>query len=252
MATEVLYPLTHLAARAGVPITAAYVARRDHARLTAANARLIEAIVRGDTDPDTLYVQDATAESGGAALSLLSAPHVDRLGLLDGLFVLPPEGNDGRPLPAAPAFPFDRVMLLDAPSLASLVAGCAADCSLILAVKDEASTNLPSAFIQAMSQRGSRLIGELGWRQSYAAILHDGAVLAEDLASDAPVSLAATLGGLRFTVESAGNAAGSWASISTAGRQLALNRRGFNVVRIHWDRRAIEVGTIDVFAGKGE
>lgn len=243
--TDLLYPLTHRTARLSTPITSAYVARRDPDQQAAADARLLEAIVNGNLDPDTLYIA-----ANSPALALLPADHASRLGSLEGLLVLPPRDYAGPALQPAPVFPFDHVGVLEAPSLAGLVASCRTACSLLLAVKDEASTNLPDEFIQEMTRRGSR-ISELGWRQSYAAVLHDGNLVAEEIGRDGPVSISIHLEGVPMSIDSLGANSGNLASIEAASRQLAFNRRGFNLVRIDWARRVVEIGVVDVYAGQG-
>ena len=189
--------------------------RREHATVRA-----------GMLADDMLYVLDPVTIG---SLLIKSPDSLGRLQELDGMIVSPPAGvtieseNRVRFKPRP-----------DVETLIDLVKNCQAGCALALSVRDEATSALPKEFVDQIEARGGT-IGSLQFRGSYGAILLDGQVVDEAIASGSDVSVAATLFGDDVKVLSGGASASNRSSITVNGLELSPNARGINIVRLEPD-----------------
>jgi glucose/arabinose dehydrogenase len=107
-----------------------------------------------------------------------------------------------------------------------------AENTVILSVKDEASDRLSGATRMAMRQMGLLQLADLGYRDSYAAVLKGGRVVAEVSSSKSPVRLSSEILvplGIE-EVTSAGYVVGNSSSVVVKGTQYSLRLRGINLV----------------------
>ncbi len=186
--------------------------RREHATVRA-----------GTLADDMLYVLDPVAIG---SLLIKSPDSLGRLQELDGMIVSPPAG--------VTVEAENRVRFKPRPdveTLIDLVKNCQAGCALALSVRDEATSALPKEFVDQIEARGGT-IGSLQFRGSYAAILLDGQVADEAIASGSDVSVAAMLFGDDVKVFSGGASASNCSSITVNGLELSPNARGINIVRL--------------------
>ena len=134
-------------------------------------------------------------------------------------------------------------------SLSAVLESCTADCALALAIQDEGTRHLPDAARDRLKRMGAD-IGAVGYRQSYAALIKDGRLVAERH-GDSRVAVAGRFGGRSIRVESAGYGAGSDAAIQIDGRERAPGGRGLNVVRLRKDGRMTR-HAFDTHTGLGD
>lgn len=104
--------------------------------------------------------------------------------------------------------------------------------TIYLSVKDEASRRMPAEVKDKLKVMGSELIEELALRGSYAAVIEDGVVVAEELNNNAAVKLKFN----NVTLISAGYNAGNNSEIILRSKNYSLNRRGLNVVAFRNDQ----------------
>ncbi len=103
------------------------------------------------------------------------------------------------------------------------------DVTVLVGVKDEASTNLTAADCEAFEKLGVScdLIGGFGY--SYYAVCGGGVY--ESASSDEMIQVSGTLGdGTPYEITSAGAQTGKVCSIEIGNAEYALNTRGFNFV----------------------
>lgn len=229
--------------RHGIPINTLYLARWDMAAETALAQAEVEALQAGALEPGTLYfLFDALPP-----LCFFPQAVRDRIRTAEEQAFILPEGTPdfGTPLPPLPGS-LDIAPLTQVP-LDELVAGCGAGCSLLIAVRDEATYNLPESVKQSIVAMGGR-IDALGYRDSYAAIIHEGRVLAEEMSDSRPVTVARELNGTHLWLFSAGKNAGAEtdrAVIAIDGTTCGPSSRGLNITRIDWTTRSLSLHRYD-------
>ncbi len=102
--------------------------------------------------------------------------------------------------------------------------------AIFMAVKDEASRKMPRDFMESMTAMGSN-IAELGFRDAYAAVIVDGDLKVEQVDTDGLVRiLYRELGNYAPELVSSSIGHGNSATIRIAGEQVALDRRGLNII----------------------
>jgi len=110
------------------------------------------------------------------------------------------------------------------------------DKTLILSVRDEATSNLPKSFVEKMQAKGSK-IDELKYRGSYVAVISKGQLIEEFIRNDGEITLtpntspivSEVLKNKSFTIISAGLLYGDKSSIVVDGQEVSRNERGINI-----------------------
>lgn len=110
------------------------------------------------------------------------------------------------------------------------------DKTMILSVRDEATSHLPKSFVEKMETKGSR-IGELKYRGSYVAVISKGQLVEEIVRNDGEIvitsetspSVSEVLKNKSFTIISAGLPYGNLSSIVVDGQEVSKNERGINI-----------------------
>jgi tetratricopeptide (TPR) repeat protein len=108
--------------------------------------------------------------------------------------------------------------------------------TLILSVRDEATKRLPSAFVEKIQSKGSK-IGELMYRGSYVAVISKGQLIEEIVRNDGEITITPetspkvgeVLKNKSFTITSAGLPYGNRSSIVVDGQEFSRNERGINI-----------------------
>lgn len=105
---------------------------------------------------------------------------------------------------------------------------------VIITLRDEATAKLPTSFKESMTTMGSAING-LKYRGSFAAVVADRRVLAEQINNDGEVQLtpsnaseAEQLLKQPFSIKSAGLFFGNYSSINVNGKEYSPNKRGLN------------------------
>ncbi len=238
-AFEELYAVTYKAISAGLETNATRMARFDVDAMTAKRAAQDRALGNGRLPPNSLLV------FGDAEVRCDLHPAARaRMRSLDGRLLIPPQSYNGPDLPRPDPLPWAIVTEPGRADLAELVNQCNSECTLLLAVEDEASAHLPDAFVGAMARRGATELPQLGFRDSYAAILVDGSIAAETLADDGPAR-ARIMG---FAAESAGQPHGNFARFRL-GEELVCDGlgRGFTIMRVDAASREARLFHADTF-----
>jgi hypothetical protein len=131
--------------------------------------------------------------------------------------------------------------------------------TIALAVRDEASSNLPVNVVALLGKWGSQ-ITDLRLRGSYAAIIHSGGVVAQSLNNEEAVSLKCPLGkvisGLKgivgeglIEIHSAGIRVGDRSSIRIGGIEYSPNERGINIVVLNDEGFIVARAVFDTCVG---
>lgn len=100
---------------------------------------------------------------------------------------------------------------------------------VFISVRDEASTCITPEIQNNLFALGLKKSLYGAWRNSYLAILDDGAVVYENLGKEV-MQYSGIIDGIQFYAESAGADIGSNASIQIEGYEYAPNQRGMNIV----------------------
>jgi hypothetical protein len=126
-------------------------------------------------------------------------------------------------------FPYQKA-LYDSDDLAEyLQAAFKDDYLVIMAVKDEASRNIPDSVISFMKSAGATFNIKDSYRYSYAAIIDNGAIVYEAMSPES-ISHSAAICNLDIDIFSAGFDCGNKASILIDTKEYAVNQRGLNIV----------------------
>lgn len=106
--------------------------------------------------------------------------------------------------------------------------------SALLAVRDEASAGLGEEITEKLRQFGMEQTPAGRYRASYYAVIDQGNLLLEQTAEAESSEMLQASGSLAdgtpFIIQSAGLAAGNYASIIVNGTEYAVNARGINIV----------------------
>lgn len=108
--------------------------------------------------------------------------------------------------------------------------------SVLISVKDTANKKLTDEQREVFSQLGLEKLSELGYRESYLALVQNGEVVSEKLQECDPdideiLSYSGNLpNGVSFSIESGGYKNGNVASVLIDGEEQAKNTRGINIV----------------------
>lgn len=106
------------------------------------------------------------------------------------------------------------------------------DALLIVAAKDEASSALTNSIVQTMQGLGLEFPLQEGYRSAYIAVLDCNKnidIVYEEMSQET-LRYSGKIGGLKLSVVSSGYEQDNLASICVNGHELALNRRGLNLV----------------------
>jgi hypothetical protein len=126
------------------------------------------------------------------------------------------------------------------------------DRTVVLIVKEEATAHLSEEFKQIMRGMGSR-IDELSYGGSYLALIHEGALLFEQVQNQNEILLEAERGyqagplllARSLVARSGGAACGDVASLVIDGEQKIFNSRGLNMAILDGNQNVLEVATFD-------
>lgn len=227
----------------GKPTSTVYLTRNPGAlagRVADAWRRRLE---RGELDPNLLYI---VRDSDFPAV--YSAMGSDFRGYnLDGYRVCL---HDSRPLADVDAYTIPRPV-----GLVDFLTEHRPDI-LVIAVADEATTNLPEAARQMLKGMGSS-IEALAYRGSYAAVSVNGRIAWDKVDNQAAVSATfeagARLGEVicarSLDVFSAGLPHGNSVRIRLDGRDEGFVCRGLNVLALSNDWQPLAIGLFDTYAG---
>ena len=110
------------------------------------------------------------------------------------------------------------------------------DKTMILSVRDEATGNLPSTFVEKMKSIGSK-IDQLGYNGSFVAVISKGQLIEEIVRNDGEITITSdtspkvseVLKNKSFTITSAGLPFGDRSSIVVDGQEVSRNERGINI-----------------------
>ncbi len=231
------------AVEARKPVSAAYVARNPGARGGQVADAWRRGVERGELDPELLYIfRDSDF------LTLFRPVGRDFRGYnLDGFRVCL---HRSHPLANATAYVNPRQG-----ELTAFLAEHRADI-LVMAVRDEATTNLSASARQLLKDMGST-IEALTYRGSYAAVSIDGRVVWDRVDNAAPVNATFAAGDRlgdavcprSLEIVSAGLPYGNTVRIRLDGRDEAFTCRGLNVLALSRDWQPCTVGVFDTFAG---
>jgi hypothetical protein len=126
------------------------------------------------------------------------------------------------------------------------------DNTVVIVVKGEATQNLGDSVKQQLAERGSD-IGQLQEGGSYAAIIHKGEMMFEQVKNDQPILAVAErgmqAGSLLFKKElifrSGGLRGGNLASVLVDGKEQLFNLNGMNLLVLDEDQNVLEVACFD-------
>lgn len=134
-----------------------------------------------------------------------------------------------------PPQPFQlKICTTEATTLQALLLRFSQHGTLTVAVMDEASSQLSAEVKQWFLDHGGNL-NQLTYRGSYAAIIHNGVVIAEQINNQGPASVSTLIKNQQISVESRGLAYGNTANITLNGQPLIQPQRGLNIVG--WDQQ---------------
>lgn len=105
--------------------------------------------------------------------------------------------------------------------------------TVLMAVRDDGAAELTDQERTAFEEMGLSKLAQLGFRDSYYAVIEEGEVLVEELDADgtSAISKKGTLAdGTSYRIKSAGKGKGTTASILVDGAEKAKNTRGINLV----------------------
>lgn len=218
-------PLALLASQYGKNFNVAYLARGNNAKREQYQHEFMQSFKAGHLDRNTLYIIN-----GGDFYAPTGQAQDFRWGVLEGYPIIlstlaMPEKS------ALTPWDFSLVVSTEKIMLETLLKQYAKPgYTVILAVCDDAQSNLHyDNALTDLANLGSR-INELQYRGSYASIVVDGVLSHEQLNNADSVAIRTDVKGHAVDVFSGGQPFGNRANISIDGRQYALDRRGLNAV----------------------
>ena len=240
---ETQYQLAFAAVLNGGTTNAFYFARPNDRAMAPVTERLKSDIHRNQLREDTMYF---TTKASRDACSLVAGNKSQwNTNTNSDLVAINGSWLANRPLPNH--WRDRQVITEENHSLADSIASCGEACTMLLAIKDDASANLSEQTIAALTSKGAKKVLNLGFRDSYLIVLNDGNVVAEQLASEGSVEWSGQLDGKTVRVESAGLQAGNYASIFLDNMNCSPNQRGFNGVYWHEEPKRIKRLHVDTY-----
>ncbi len=235
----------------GKPVTCGHLARRPEALLAEYAGAMQERLDYGLPGEDSLSVFITDPHYGYQFEELMRADSA-RAFLVDGYLVVLPGAYQRRNPGVALLLSESEVAVARETLLEFLLRH--EEHTLLVSVKDEATTGLCAVVRDYMRSRGS-LIDSLPYRGSYCAIWWHGNLLAERLSGSEAVNLSVDAGeslqnlifSKKVSLSSGGAEAGNFSLIRVDDREYSPHARGLNIAVLDDDFNVIETVYFDTY-----